>query len=111
MLFIEGILNHPATTLAIILIAFLFMLKFLDTTYENFVKTTNSIGIPFLAILVLVLGFWMLIVCKEKGIDTTVAGSVLGVGATMLQSQVKGLQHKDDVVLNTPTGDSNPPKQ
>ena len=45
------------------------------------------------ALIVLVIGCIMLVVCKKNAIDTTVAGGIIGVASNMLTSLYT---HKDD---------------
>ncbi len=90
---IASILNHPAQILFLVVCIFLFFLKFQGLTYQQFITTTNTIGTQPFALIVLVIGFWMLVCCKTYGIDTTIAGGVIGVASNMLQSQIKDAAH------------------
>lgn len=58
------------------------------THLQNFVDAINSIADKPWALLVMCLGFAMLVSCKKWGIDTTIAGGVIGVASNMLQNQV-----------------------
>lgn len=81
------LLNHPAAIIFLAVVIALFMLKFQGLTYPDFIDTTNSINPQTFALVVLVVGFWMLLDCKTYGIDTTVAGGVIGCGINMLTGQ------------------------
>lgn len=87
--FVVNVMNHPAAVLFIVSCIFLFFLKFQGLTFQEFVITLNAVGTQPFALIVLVIGFWMLVVCKSTGIDTTIAGGVIGVASNMLQSQIK----------------------
>lgn len=93
MQFIAGILNHPAQVLFACVIMGLFFLRFAGLSYADFIRTTNTIGTQPFALIVLIIGFWMLVCCKVYGIDTTIAGGVIGVASNMLQSQIKDASH------------------
>lgn len=58
-----------------------------NPTFSNVVLTLNSVGNQPTALIVLTMGCYMLIECKERGIDPTVAGSIIGVAANMLTNQ------------------------
>lgn len=49
----------------------------------------NALETQFWAIIVLIIGCGMLIGTKHFGIDTTVAGGVIGVASNMLTGQIK----------------------
>jgi hypothetical protein len=51
------------------------------------VTAVNTITNKPWAILVLLIGFAMLVSCKKWGIDTTIAGGVIGVASNMLTSK------------------------
>lgn len=87
------ILNHPAQVLFVVVLLGLFFLKYQGLTYQQFITTTNTIGTQPFALVVLIIGFWMLVCCKTYGIDTTIAGGVIGVASNMLQSQIKDAAH------------------
>lgn len=87
------LLNSP---LLIVLLTGAFLLFFLRGTkldFASFITAINSISTQPFALSVLVIGFWMLVECKKSGIDTTIAGGVIGVASNMLQSQLKDATH------------------
>ena len=47
----------------------------------------NAIANKPWAVLILLIGFAMLVSCKKWGIDTTIAGGVIGVASNMLTSK------------------------
>jgi hypothetical protein len=53
------------------------------------VSAINALDTQFWAIIVLCIGCAMLIGTKHWGIDTTVAGGVIGVASNMLTGQIK----------------------
>jgi hypothetical protein len=87
------LLNSPVM---ILILAVLFLLAFLRGSkldFPSFIVAINSISTQPFALSVLVIGFWMLVECKKFGIDTTIAGGVIGVASNMLQSQLKDATH------------------
>lgn len=64
------------------------------TRLQNFVEAINSIADKPWALLVMCIGFAMLVSCKKWGIDTTIAGGVIGVASNMLTNQVNNSSHK-----------------
>lgn len=54
----------------------------------RFVTALNAIASSPLAIVVLTIGCVMLILCKKWGIDTTIAGGIIGVAGNMLTTNV-----------------------
>ena len=81
------VLSHPAVVIFSVVVLGLFFLKYQGISYHDFITTTNIISTQPFALIVLVIGFWMLICCKTYGIDTTVAGGVIGCGINMLTGQ------------------------
>lgn len=51
------------------------------------IAAINSITNKPWAVLILLIGFAMLVSCKKWGIDTTIAGGVIGVASNMLTSK------------------------
>ena len=51
------------------------------------VQAFNAMGSSTLALTVLLIGCSMIIACKVYGIDTTIAGGVIGCAVNMLTSQ------------------------
>lgn len=51
------------------------------------VANLNAISAQVLAFAVILMGWGMLVACKRYGIDTTIAGGVIGVGSNMLQNK------------------------
>ena len=92
--YLASLMSHPAAILFVISGFFLVYMKYMGTTLGEFVATLNVVGTQPFALIVLVIGFWMLVVCKSTGIDTTIAGGVIGVASNMLQSQLKEANHK-----------------
>jgi len=87
------LLNSPVL---ILVLAVLFLLLFLRGSrldFPAFITAVNSISTQPFALSVLIIGFWMLVECKKFGIDTTIAGGVIGVASNMLQSQLKDATH------------------
>ncbi len=84
---LADVLNHPAAILFLGVCIGLFFLKFQGLSYQEFIAATNVIGTQPFALVVLIVGFWMLLDCKTYGIDTTVAGGVIGCGINMLTGQ------------------------
>jgi hypothetical protein len=115
--FLTSVMNHPATVLFIVMCVFLFFLKFQGLSFQEFVITLNAVGTQPFALIVLIIGFWMLVVCKTTGIDTTIAGGVIGVASNMLTSQLKeaslhlsqGSSTQDSKTLNSPPTAPVPP--
>ena len=85
----NDLLNHPVALLFLFSIFFMMSLKRFNLDVPQFIAAVNSISSQPFALLVLVIGFWMLVECKKYGIDTTIAGGVIGVASNMLQSQIK----------------------
>lgn len=54
------------------------------------VTTINSISPQAWGIVMMILGFAMLVACKMLGIDTTIAGGVIGAGVNMLTGKHPG---------------------
>jgi hypothetical protein len=52
-----------------------------------FIDGLNKITNKPWAVLILLIGFAMLVSCKKWGIDTTIAGGVIGVASNMLTSK------------------------
>lgn len=53
----------------------------------NFVNAINALANKPWAIIVLSIGCGMLVCCKKWGIDTTIAGGIIGVASNMLMSK------------------------
>lgn len=53
----------------------------------NFVNAINTLANKPWAIIVLSIGCGMLVCCKKWGIDTTIAGGIIGVASNMLMSK------------------------
>lgn len=53
----------------------------------KFIAAINAITNKPWAVLILLIGFAMLVSCKKWGIDTTIAGGVIGVASNMLTSK------------------------
>lgn len=62
-------------------------------TIQDMIMAVNSVGSQPTAIIVLVIGCIMLIESKQYGLDATVAGTIIGYGGNMLQSQLKDATH------------------
>ena len=52
------------------------------------VMAFNALGSQPIAIMVLIIGCTMIIACRVYGVDTTIAGGVIGCAVNMLTSQV-----------------------
>ena|SRR5271155_4468935 len=69
------------------------------------VTAINTLETQFWAIIVLAIGCAMLIGTKHFGIDTTVAGGVIGVASNMLTGQIKkavsAVLHPDGTKVET----------
>lgn len=90
---LNDLLNRPVILILMVGIFFLTMLRHLKLDFPTFVTSVNSIGSQPFALIVMVIGFWMLIQSKKAGIDTTIAGAVIGVASNMLQAQIKDATH------------------
>lgn len=55
----------------------------------TFIAALNSIGSQTVALIVLVVGCVMLVVCKLYGLDSTIAGGIIGVASNMLTNIFK----------------------
>lgn len=76
---------------------------------SRFVAALNAIGPQPTALMVLGTGFLMLVVSKWYGIDTSVAGGVIGAAINMLTGQPKKDDHSTTaVVVPTPTHPAGP---
>jgi uncharacterized membrane protein len=93
VLFINDLLARPMVLVVLLCVFFLFFLKSLKLDFPAFVAAVNDIGSQPFALVVMVIGFWMLIESKKFGIDTTIAGAVIGVASNMLQAQIKDAAH------------------
>jgi hypothetical protein len=91
--FINQLMSHPLAILMVIFIFFMVAIKRLNINFPEFVVAVNSINSQPFALMVLIIGFWMLVECKKFGIDTTIAGGVIGVASNMLQAQIKDATH------------------
>jgi hypothetical protein len=87
------LLNRPVVLILLVGLFFLLALRHLKLDFPTFVTSVNSIGSQPFALIVMVIGFWMLIQSKKAGIDTTIAGAVIGVASNMLQAQIKDATH------------------
>lgn len=54
-----------------------------------FIDAINHLGDQWMAIIVISVGCIMLVMCKEFGLDSTIAGGIIGVGSNMLQNRIK----------------------
>jgi uncharacterized MnhB-related membrane protein len=52
--------------------------------FRDIVDALNSINSQVIAVIVLLIGCTMVVVCKRNGIDPTIAGGVIGVASNML---------------------------
>ncbi len=87
------VLNSPLVIMIVALLALMLFLRGTRLDVPTLVVSLNSIGSQPFALLVLAIGFWMLVECKKWGIDTTIAGGVIGCGVNMLQAQLKDATH------------------
>lgn len=69
----------------------------------NFVTAINTIQNKPWAFLILLTGFGMLICCKKYGIDTTIAGGVIGVASNMMISKPESADVPPNTSLNSTT--------
>lgn len=92
-------LNSPLLVIAVLLVLFLLFLRRTHLDFPAFVTAVNNISSQPFALVVLVIGFWMLVECKKFGIDTTIAGGVIGVASNMLQAQIKDAAHPPGSVV------------
>ena len=100
-------LNQPIVVLFVAASFILIVLRTQKIDLPTLVVAINSISSQPFALLVLMLGFWMLVECKKFGIDTTIAGGVIGVASNMLQSQIKDAAGQPLHVV--PSGPQQPP--
>ena len=70
-------------------------------TIQEVITAANTIGNNPTAILVLVIGCIMLIESKINGLDSTVAGTIIGYGGNMLQSQIKDQLHPPGSIVKS----------
>ena len=101
--------SHPLFVLIMIFLFFLVALRRMKLDFPAFVIAVNQINSQPFALLVLIIGFWMLVECKKFNIDTTIAGGVIGVASNMLQSQIKDAAHLPGASVHTETRVDNPP--
>lgn len=87
------VLNSPVIILVVVIAALLIFLRGTRIDFPTFIAALNSINSQPFALMVLGIGFWMLVECKKWGIDTTIAGGVIGCGVNMLQAQLKDATH------------------
>lgn len=106
---VNDLLNRPVALLLLIGLFFLIGLKRLKIDFPAFVVAVNNISSQPFALLVLIIGFWMLVECKKFGIDTTIAGGVIGVASNMLQSQIKDATHLPGAIVHSETKVDSPP--
>lgn len=93
ILFVNELMTRPMILIVLLCIFFLFFLKSLKLDFPSFITAINSVGSQPFALIVMIIGFWMLIESKKYGIDTTIAGAVIGVASNMLQAQLKDATH------------------
>lgn len=93
ILFANELLTRPMVLVLGLCVFFLIFLKMLKLDFPGFVVAVNSVGSQPFALVVMVIGFWMLVQSKKAGIDTTIAGAVIGVASNMLQAQIKDATH------------------
>lgn len=86
-------LNQPVVIFFMAGLFVMISLKVNNITIPALILAINSINSQPFALFVLIIGFWMLLECKKYGIDTTIAGGVIGVASNMLQSQIKDAAH------------------
>ena len=79
---------HPYVILSIYWSALLGYLIITDK-FVNFLDGLNHVADQWMAIVVIVVGCVMLVMCKEYGLDSTIAGGIIGVGSNMLQNKLK----------------------
>lgn len=100
-------LFHPFAFIAawgMLLLTFLIIRAKADLA--AFVDSINAIGEQPFAIIVIIIGCVMLVECKTYGLDSTIAGGIIGVGSNMLQNKLRGTSPTD--LTTKPTID--PPK-
>ncbi len=79
---------HPYVILAIywsILLGYLII----RNQFVDFLDALNHLADQWMAIVVIVVGCVMLVMCKQYGLDSTIAGGIIGVGSNMLQNKLK----------------------
>lgn len=84
-------LFHPFAFIAawgMLLLTFLIVRSKADLAV--FVDSINAIGEQPFAIIVIIIGCVMLVECKTYGLDSTIAGGIIGVGSNMLQNKLRG---------------------
>lgn len=90
---VTAFLNSPVIVILLVGAFFLLALRGLKLDFPTFIVSINSIGSQPFALIVMIIGFWMLVQSKKAGIDTTIAGAVIGVASNMLQAQIKDATH------------------
>lgn len=106
---VNDLMNRPVALLLLLAILLLVFLKRMHIDFPAFVVAVNNINSQPFALFVLAMGFWMLVECKKFGIDTTIAGGVIGVASNMLQSQIKDAAHPPGSVVKTTSEVATPP--
>jgi hypothetical protein len=107
---INDILNEPIALMALFGIVFLLAMKKNNVNLPQLVTAFNSLASQPTAIFVLIIGFWMLLECKRNGIDTTIAGGVIGAASNMLTGQIKDSSGQLHLQPLPPAGDPTVPK-
>lgn len=94
-------------SLFIVLVIFAIMIFRGKTDLPQFISSINSVGSQPTAITVLIIGCVMLVMCKIYGLDSTIAGGIIGVSSNMLTNMfVKS--HTDN--SSKPSQDTEIPK-
>jgi hypothetical protein len=111
-----GVTIHPFVLLGYIwsVIALLIVLR-TKADFNSFIEGLNRLEEQPTAILVLLIGCAMLCVSKKFNLDSTVAGTIIGVGSNMLQNKFKSevkdqstkppLSPQPEVIKETPTNE------
>jgi hypothetical protein len=71
-------------SLFMVLIIFAIMIIRGKTDLPQFIGAINSVGSQPTAITVMMIGCIMLVMCKIYGLDSTIAGGIIGVASNML---------------------------
>lgn len=96
---------HPFAIIAMVL-TFLLLYVTIRTNCDlpTLVKSLNTLGAQPTGITVLTIGCVMLVLCKQYGLDPTIAGGIIGCGTTTLLNQFS--KHPSDLPPGSVSSDT-----